>query len=110
MQLEEDSEDDSGSETEREGGPRVTIARTKGESADEKKARKAAVKAERSVGREQKDALDMLMFSKRRVELRKSRIKRRSLLKESDSSRVTTRWLEMDVQRMCQPGVKVFTL
>lgn len=58
MEREEDSEDDSGSETEREGGPKVTIARTKDESAVEKKARKAAVKAERSVGREQKDALE----------------------------------------------------
>ncbi|KIR68127.1 protein LTV1 [Cryptococcus bacillisporus CA1873] len=54
VQREEDSEDDSGSETEREGGPRVTIARTKGESADEKKARKAAVKAERSARRAEK--------------------------------------------------------
>lgn len=53
MQREEESEDDSGSETEREGGPRVTVARTKGESAEERKARKAAVKAERSVGRKQ---------------------------------------------------------
>lgn len=44
----EDEESDSGSETEREE-PRVTVARPKGETAEEKKARKAAVKAERSV-------------------------------------------------------------
>lgn len=45
---EEDAESDSGSETERDE-PRVTVARPKGETAEEKKARKAAVKAERSV-------------------------------------------------------------
>ena len=41
-------EDDSGSETEREES-RVTVARPKGETADERKARKGVVKAERSV-------------------------------------------------------------
>ena len=45
---EDDDEDDSGSETETEA-PKVTVARAKGESKEERKARKAAVKAERSV-------------------------------------------------------------
>ena len=38
----------SGSETEREG-PRITIARPKGESTEERRARKSAVKADRAV-------------------------------------------------------------
>lgn len=46
--IEEHEEDDSGSETETEDR-RVTVARPKGESADARKARKAAVKAERAV-------------------------------------------------------------
>jgi protein LTV1 len=46
--IEEDEEDDSGSETETVDR-RVTVARPKGESADARKARKAAVKAERAV-------------------------------------------------------------
>lgn len=44
----ESSSSGSGSETERET-PRVTVARPKGEAAEERRARKAAVKAERSV-------------------------------------------------------------
>jgi protein LTV1 len=44
----ESDSSDSGSETERET-PRVTVARPKGEAAEERRARKAAVKAERSV-------------------------------------------------------------
>lgn len=44
----EDDESDSGSETETEQ-TRQTVARPKGESAAEKKARKAAIKAERAV-------------------------------------------------------------
>lgn len=42
-----DDEDDSGSETETEA--RVTVARKKGESSEERKARKAGVKADRQV-------------------------------------------------------------
>lgn len=42
-------DESSGSETEREENYRTTASRPKGESADDKKARKAAVKAERSV-------------------------------------------------------------
>jgi protein LTV1 len=45
----QDAEEDSGSETEMEEDQRVTVARKKGESSEERKARKAAVKAERSV-------------------------------------------------------------
>lgn len=41
--------DSSGSETEREDNYRTTTSRPKGESTDDKKARKAAVKAERAV-------------------------------------------------------------
>ncbi|KAL7425169.1 Protein ltv1 [Cryptotrichosporon argae] len=48
-----DDDDDSGSETETET-PRVTVARKKGESAEERKARKAGVKAERSARRAEK--------------------------------------------------------
>lgn len=44
-----EDEDDSGSETEREEDYRTTVSRPKGESAEDRKARKAAVKAERSV-------------------------------------------------------------
>ena len=44
----EDEDDSSGSETEREE-TRVTVARPKGENAEERKTRKGAVKAERSV-------------------------------------------------------------
>jgi protein LTV1 len=44
-----EEEEDSGSETEREEDYRTTVSRPKGESADDRKARKAAVKAERSV-------------------------------------------------------------
>lgn len=43
----DDDEDDSGSETETEA--RVTVSRKRGESAEERKARKANVKAERAV-------------------------------------------------------------
>ena len=46
-----EEEEDSGSETEREEDYRSTVSRPKGESADDRKARKAAVKAERSVRR-----------------------------------------------------------
>jgi protein LTV1 len=46
-----EEEEDSGSETEREEDYRTTVSRPKGESADDRKARKAAVKAERSVRR-----------------------------------------------------------
>jgi len=42
-------EEDSGSETEREEDYRTTVSRPKGESAEDRKARKASVKAERSV-------------------------------------------------------------
>ena len=42
-------DDSSGSETEREENYRTTTSRPKGESTDDKKARKAAVKAERAV-------------------------------------------------------------
>lgn len=46
----EKDEEDSGSETEMEDNQyRTTVARPKGESSEERKARKAAVKAERSV-------------------------------------------------------------
>lgn len=45
----EDEDESSGSETEREDNYRSTASRPKGESAQDKKARKAAVKAERSV-------------------------------------------------------------
>jgi protein LTV1 len=48
----QDAEEDSGSETEMEEDQRVTVARKKGESSEERKARKAAVKAERSVSRD----------------------------------------------------------
>jgi protein LTV1 len=44
-----EEEEDSGSETEREEDYRTTVSRPKGESAEDRKARKAAVKAERSV-------------------------------------------------------------
>jgi protein LTV1 len=44
-----EDDDDSGSETEREEDYRTTVARPKGETAEDRKARKAAVKAERSV-------------------------------------------------------------
>lgn len=43
-----DSSDDSGSETEREE-PRITVSRPKGETADDRRARKSAVKEERAV-------------------------------------------------------------
>jgi protein LTV1 len=46
-----EDEDVSGSETEREEDYRMTVSRPKGESAEDRKARKAAVKAERSVSR-----------------------------------------------------------
>ena len=49
-QPQAEDEDDSGSETEREEDYRTTVARPKGETAEDRKARKAAVKAERSVG------------------------------------------------------------
>jgi protein LTV1 len=45
----EDDDDDSGSETEREEDYRTTVSRPKGETAADRKARKAAVKADRSV-------------------------------------------------------------
>lgn len=44
-----DDDESSGSETEREEDYRTTVSRPKGESATDRKARKAAVKAERSV-------------------------------------------------------------
>jgi len=44
-----EEEEDSGSETEREEDYRTTVSRPKGESAEDRKARKASVKAERSV-------------------------------------------------------------
>ncbi|WVQ78926.1 40S ribosomal protein S27 [Cryptococcus sp. DSM 104549] len=65
----QDDEDDSGSETEREGGPRVTIARKKGESADDKKARKAAVKAERSARRAEKKSHTETFATERKKQL-----------------------------------------
>jgi len=46
-----EEEEDSGSETEREEDYRTTVSRPKGESAEDRKARKASVKAERSVRR-----------------------------------------------------------
>ncbi|WVF68249.1 hypothetical protein IAT40_003014 [Kwoniella sp. CBS 6097] len=49
----DDNGSDSGSDTEREG-PKVTVARQKGETTEDKKARKAAVKAERSARRAEK--------------------------------------------------------
>lgn len=47
----DEDDDSSGSETEREENYRTTTSRPKGESTDDKKARKAAVKAERAVSR-----------------------------------------------------------
>ena len=44
-----EAEEDSGSETEREEDYRTTVSRPKGESAEDRKARKASVKADRSV-------------------------------------------------------------
>jgi len=44
-----EDEEDSGSETEREEDYRTTVSRPKGESAEDRKARKASVKADRSV-------------------------------------------------------------
>ncbi|EAL19573.1 hypothetical protein CNBG2020 [Cryptococcus deneoformans B-3501A] len=70
VQREEESEDDSGSETEREGGPRVTVARTKGESAEERKARKAAVKAERSARRAEKKSHKETFSTERKRQLK----------------------------------------
>ncbi|TXT04366.1 hypothetical protein VHUM_04133 [Vanrija humicola] len=48
-----EEDDDSGSETEREA-PKVTVSRPKGESAEERKARKAAVKEQRANRRQEK--------------------------------------------------------
>jgi hypothetical protein len=45
----EDDDESSGSETEREENYRTTVSRPKGENAADRKARKAAVKADRSV-------------------------------------------------------------
>ncbi|WVO17227.1 hypothetical protein L204_104919 [Cryptococcus depauperatus] len=50
----ESDDDGSGSETEREGGPKAMTIRSKGETAEEKKARKATVKAERNLRRAEK--------------------------------------------------------
>lgn len=55
VQREDEEDDDSGSETEREAS-KVTVARPKGESAADRKARKAAVKAERAGRRAEKKA------------------------------------------------------
>ncbi|OWZ37847.1 protein LTV1 [Cryptococcus neoformans c45] len=70
VQREEESEDDSGSETEREGGPKITVSRTKGESAEEKKARKAAVKAERSARRAEKKSHKETFSTERKRQLK----------------------------------------
>ncbi|WVQ77750.1 40S ribosomal protein S27 [Cryptococcus sp. DSM 104548] len=67
---EEEPESDSGSETEREGGPRVTIARQKGEATDEKKARKAAVKAERAARRAEKKSHTETFATERKKQLK----------------------------------------
>ncbi|KAL1405070.1 Protein ltv1 [Vanrija albida] len=53
LPVEEDDEG-SGSETEREYAPKVTVARPKGESAEERKARKNAVKEQRANRRQEK--------------------------------------------------------
>ncbi|WWD20322.1 hypothetical protein CI109_104798 [Kwoniella shandongensis] len=66
---EENDEDDSGSETEREGGPRVTVARQKGESAEERKARKAAVKSERQARRAEKKSHKETFSTERKRQL-----------------------------------------
>ncbi|ORX37700.1 Low temperature viability protein-domain-containing protein [Kockovaella imperatae] len=66
---EEGSDDeDSGSETEREE-PRVTVIRPKGESAEDRRARKAAVKAERSARRAEKKAHTATFSNERRKQL-----------------------------------------
>ncbi|WRT69714.1 uncharacterized protein IL334_006704 [Kwoniella shivajii] len=62
------SEDESGSETEREG-PKVTVARPKGELSEEKKARKAAVKAERSARRAEKKSHKETFSTERKRQL-----------------------------------------
>ncbi|KAK8849693.1 hypothetical protein IAR55_005028 [Kwoniella newhampshirensis] len=66
---EDDDEDDSGSETEREGGPRVTVARQKGETAEERKARKAGVKAERQARRAEKKSHKETFSTERKKQL-----------------------------------------
>lgn len=55
VSREDEEDDDSGSETERET-PKVTVARPKGETAEDRKQRKAAVKAERANRRAEKKA------------------------------------------------------
>nr|XP_019009337.1 protein LTV1 [Kwoniella pini CBS 10737]OCF48118.1 protein LTV1 [Kwoniella pini CBS 10737] len=67
-QQDDDSESDSGSETETET-PKITISRPKGELADEKKARKAAVKAERAARRAEKKSHTETFLSERKRQL-----------------------------------------
>ncbi|ORY34721.1 Low temperature viability protein-domain-containing protein [Naematelia encephala] len=65
---EDENETDSGSETEREG-PRVTVARPKHETAEERKARKAAVKSERSARRAEKKSHTATFSDERKKQL-----------------------------------------
>ncbi|WWC65848.1 uncharacterized protein I303_108470 [Kwoniella dejecticola CBS 10117] len=65
---EDDSGSDSGSETEIEA-PKITISRPKGELADEKKVRKAAVKAERAARRAEKKSHTETFSTERKRQL-----------------------------------------
>lgn len=63
----DEEDEDSGSETEREA--KVTVARPKGESGAERKARKAAVKAERAGRRAEKKAHTQTFGDERKRQL-----------------------------------------
>jgi hypothetical protein len=95
----EEEEEDSGSETEMDE-PKVTVARPKGESAEERKARKAAVKAERAVRADldascladESEGLCSMLTGCRLDERRRSRTPLRLVRRERSSWRVTRRW------------------
>jgi len=101
-------EEDSGSETEREEDYRTTVSRPKGESAEERKARKASVKAERSVRR-----ISNHCYNKRRTlinrldELRRKLPQRPFRQRGRNSLIVTRSWFRMVEQLiwLLVPGV-----
>jgi hypothetical protein len=88
--VEEESES-SGSETEMEA-PKVTMARKKGETAEERRVRKAGVKEERAVSRLVKIFLVCADLADRPVVRRRNRIKLRLAMKDGDSLQHIRRW------------------
>jgi hypothetical protein len=100
-------EEDSGSETEREEDYRTTVSRPKGESAEDRKARKAAVKAERSVCLSTIVVVKRITLTNRPDELRRKLPQRLSRQRGRNSLIVTRSWSRMVEQLiwLLVPGV-----